>query len=225
MDHVFERTIARDGACELEIRKSRFICSLFRVSGEVEARAAIDGIRKEHRDANHHCTAWRIGAQGRLQRSSDGGEPAGTAGVPMLEVLIQRGLTDIVAIVTRYFGGTKLGAGGLIRACGTAVSAAIDRVGIVERRPMRIVEVVVSHSDAGRAEHALRSSSYRLADVAYNAAEVTLVAHLDPVHGGAFTSLVADVTAGRASFRDAGVVFVEVPVQPDDVLVPVCPMD
>ncbi len=133
MGDGFERTIARDSVIETEARKSRFICSLRRVATEPEARIAIDEVRKRHWDANHHCTAWRIGAGGRLQRSNDDGEPAGTAGTPMLDVLTHRDVTDTLAIVTRYFGGTRLGVGGLIRAYGSAVSAAIAAAGIVER--------------------------------------------------------------------------------------------
>ncbi|MDQ3657233.1 MAG: YigZ family protein, partial [Chloroflexota bacterium] len=107
----YERTIRGDAVAEIEVRKSRFICSLVRVSNEQDARGAIDDVRKRHWDAHHHCTAWQIGVGGRLQRSSDDGEPAGTAGTPMLEVLIQRDVTDTLAVVTRYFGGAKLGAG------------------------------------------------------------------------------------------------------------------
>jgi uncharacterized YigZ family protein len=112
------RTIAVDAQIELEVRKSRFIGHAFRVEDEEAARATIQGLRKRYWDANHNCTAWRIGRDGRVQRSNDDGEPAGTAGTPMLEVLNQRHLTDVLVVVTRYFGGTKLGAGGLIRAYG-----------------------------------------------------------------------------------------------------------
>jgi len=213
----FVRTIAGNGAAEIEIRKSRFICTLSRATTEGEARAQIASIRKSNWDASHNCTAWRIGPDGGMQRSNDDGEPSGTAGAPMLEVLNHRKLTDLVAIVTRYFGGTKLGTGGLIRAYGAAVSAAIDHVGIAERRPLQVVTVPVSHIESGRVEHALRTAGFLLHDVAYNAADVTFTVHLEPDQVRPFDTLVAEQTSGRSVARDSGVVFVEVDVREDEV--------
>jgi len=207
-----ERTIRRNGEHEIDIRKSRFICTLVRVRSEGEARAAIEVARKRFWDANHNCTAWRIGPGGASQRSSDDGEPSGTAGVPMLETLRQRDLTDVLAIVTRYFGGTKLGAGGLIRAYGSAVSEAIDAVGIVERRPFHIVAVDVPHAEAGRFEHALRASVYALQEVAYNASEVTFTLRLAPADLDPCAAWLAETTAGQAVMVELGVEFAEVAI-------------
>ena len=109
------RTIAASGSHEIVIKKSRFICTVERISSEEEGKAFIHRLRKEYWDASHNCSAWVIGPHGELQRSNDDGEPSGTAGLPMLNVLNQQHLTDVVAVVTRYFGGTLLGAGGLIR--------------------------------------------------------------------------------------------------------------
>jgi len=113
---VTYRTIRQDGETEIEIKKSRFICSLKRIQSEDEAKAFIQALKKEHWKANHHCSAYVLGENHEIQRSSDDGEPSGTAGVPILEVLKKNDLINMVAVVTRYFGGTKLGAGGLIRA-------------------------------------------------------------------------------------------------------------
>ena len=173
------RMIARDGQHETEIKKSRFICSLYRVGSEEEARDRIEAARRQYWDANHNCTAWAIGPGQRFQRSSDDGEPSGTAGVPMLEVLRRRELTDTLAIVTRYFGGTMLGAGGLIRAYGGAVSAAVDAIGVVERKPLSVQSLVASYDDAGRIENAIRASDYPLTDVAY-AQDVTFELMMEP---------------------------------------------
>lgn len=216
MNHDYERTITRDGVTELEVRKSRFICTLTRVMSDMEARSAIETTRKRYWDANHNCTAWRIGTDGRSQRSSDDGEPSGTAGVPMLEVLNHRDLIDVVAVVTRYFGGVKLGAGGLIRAYGAAVSGALDEVGIVERRPLHILEVAIAHGDAGRVEHALRNSRYPLADVTYNAGDVGYTVHLEPEQLDSFRAFVAEITMGQAVAREAGIQFVEIAVESGD---------
>lgn len=206
----YEQTIRGNAVVEIEVRKSRFICSLVRVSNEQEARGAIDDVRKRHWDAHHHCTAWRIGVGGRLQRSSDDGEPAGMAGTPMLEVLIHRNVTDTLAIVTRYFGGTKLGAGGLIRAYGSAVSAAVDAAGIVERRPLHVIEVAIAHTDAGRIENALRSSRFALTEVTYNVDDVTFTVHVEPDQREPFRAWLAETSSGRADPHESGVEFVEV---------------
>ena len=116
----------------------------------------IAGIRKRAWDANHNCTAMVTGLLGDQARSSDDGEPSGTAGVPMLEVLRRRELTDVVAVVTRYFGGVKLGAGGLVRAYSSAVSEALDRAALVRRAALRQVTLEVPHAEAGRYDNLLR---------------------------------------------------------------------
>src|SRR5690554_5459159 len=159
------RMVAQDGTHEIEIKKSRFICHLFRVTTEDEARAHIETVRKEHWNANHNCTAWIIGEKQANQRSSDDGEPSGTAGMPMLEVLRRRELTDTLAIVTRYFGGVMLGAGGLIRAYGGAVTDALDAIGVVERVPLAVVQAVADYETAGRIENAIRAKELDLVDV------------------------------------------------------------
>ncbi|MFK4961333.1 YigZ family protein [Lactococcus formosensis subsp. formosensis] len=125
-------TIKEDFTAEEEIKKSRFICHLKRVYTEEEARSFISEIKKEHHKANHNCSAFTLDDRQEIQRSSDDGEPSGTAGVPMLEILKKREITNVCAVVTRYFGGTKLGAGGLIRAYAGSVGHAIDQVGLVK---------------------------------------------------------------------------------------------
>jgi len=125
-------TIKKDFIVEEEIKKSRFICHLKRVYTEEEARAFISEIKKEHHKANHNCSAFTLGERQEIQRSSDDGEPSGTAGVPMLEILKKREITNVCAVVTRYFGGIKLGAGGLIRAYAGSVGHALDQVGLVK---------------------------------------------------------------------------------------------
>jgi uncharacterized YigZ family protein len=204
------RMIARDGQHELEVKKSRFICSLFRVTCEEEARAHIDAMRKQYWDANHNCTAWAIGPGLKLQRSSDDGEPSGTAGIPMLEVLRRREITDTVAIVTRYFGGVMLGAGGLIRAYGTAVSGAIDAIGVVERKPLAVQSLVATYDDAGRIENAIRASDYPLTDVLYGN-EVTFELVMEPAQVEPFHHWIGELTNGDIVPKDAGVRFEEVP--------------
>lgn len=125
------KTIKSDNITEEDIKKSRFICHLKRVTTEDDARQFINSIKKEHYKANHSCSAMIIGDNSEIKRSSDDGEPSGTAGVPMLTVLEKQELTNVVAVVTRYFGGIKLGAGGLIRAYAGSVANALSQTGIV----------------------------------------------------------------------------------------------
>lgn len=125
------KTIKRDNITEEDIKKSRFICHLKRVTTEDDARQFINSIKKEHYKANHSCSAMIIGDNSEIKRSSDDGEPSGTAGVPMLTVLEKQELTNVVAVVTRYFGGIKLGAGGLIRTYAGSVANALSQTGIV----------------------------------------------------------------------------------------------
>lgn len=207
------RMIATAGEhrAEIEVKRSRFVATVARVESETAARAVIERLRTEHWQANHNCTAWRIGEGGRSQRTSDDGEPSGTAGIPMLEVLKRRDVTDVVAIVTRYFGGTLLGAGGLIRAYGQAVTVALDEVGIVERRPLLVVTVRASHQDAGRLDNALRATAYQLGDVTWADQVIFELSLSDDALPG-FTAWLAETTGGRSVPEVGGVRFVEVDV-------------
>lgn len=203
------RMVAHNGQHEIEIRKSRFICSLFRTDSEEIAREYIQATRKQYWDANHNCTAWAVGPGQKLQRTSDDGEPSGTAGVPMLEVLKRRQITDTLAIVTRYFGGTMLGAGGLIRAYGQSVSGAIDAIGVVERKPLSLQSFVASYDDAGRIENAIRASDFPLDDVIYGN-DVTFRMVMDPERVSAFHHWIGELTNGDIVPEDAGIRHVEV---------------
>ncbi|MBX6765968.1 MAG: YigZ family protein [Actinomadura rubrobrunea] len=205
------RTIRQSGRHELEIRKSRFICTLARVETEAEAVAFIAEHRRAHRDATHNCTAYVVGEHGEITKSSDDGEPSGTAGVPMLEVLVRRGLTGVAAVVTRYFGGVKLGAGGLVRAYAQSVAEAIDAVGVVELRPVVIMTVCADHALAGRLLGDLHARGHEPADVRYGQlveADVPVaVTELDD-----FQAWVAQVSGGRAQLRRGAEGYREVPV-------------
>ncbi|MBC2214636.1 YigZ family protein [Listeria welshimeri] len=162
LDHYL--TIQSDGKHEIIIEKSRFICHIMRVTTESEAQTFIQTIKKEHRDATHNCSAYIIGENDQFQKAHDDGEPSGTAGVPMLEVLKKKKLKNIVVVVTRYFGGTKLGAGGLARAYGSAVSETIQTIGIVECTLATIIKCSFAYSLVGKIENALEQKSYQIND-------------------------------------------------------------
>jgi len=149
-------TIAARVEHELVIKKSRFIATLVPVLSVDEADAEIAALRRRYWDARHNCVALVVGRHADQQRSSDDGEPSGTAGVPMIEVLRHRGITDVVAVVTRYFGGVLLGAGGLVRAYSSAVSEALDAAQLVRRAVLTEVGVDVPAAEAGRVDNWLR---------------------------------------------------------------------
>lgn len=150
--------VGRGPDTELEIRRSRFLTRLRRVTSEEEARAVIEDRRRTHFDARHHCSAFILGPDSRAARSSDDGEPAGTAGAPMMHVLQQNHLSDVVAVVTRYFGGIKLGAGGLVRAYSDAVAEAVAAVGTRDVALSALMRVDVPMAEAGAIEAQLRAT-------------------------------------------------------------------
>ncbi len=197
------RTVARVGSAEIEAKRSRFLGHVERVATESDARAVVERIRKQRWDARHHCSAFVLGPAGDVQRSSDDGEPSGTAGAPMLEVFRGRDLSDVVAVVTRYFGGVLLGAGGLVRAYSDAVRAALDEAGLVERRLLRLVDVVADHADAGRLENDLRARDVLIRGVDY-AERATL--HVAVPDGGLaeLAGVLAELTGGTAVTEPAG---------------------
>ncbi|MFG2074829.1 uncharacterized protein, YigZ family [Nonomuraea maritima] len=180
---------------ETEARRSRFICAVAPAGTVEEALAFIAERRREHPDATHNCTAYVIGE--RVQKGDDDGEPGGTAGTPMVQALVGRGFSDVVAVVTRYFGGTLLGAGGLVRAYGSAVTETLDRADPVRMVPAKMVHVTVAHDQAGRVENDLRASRHALRDVTY-AGQVTFAVAVGVDETDAFADWVATLTAGRA---------------------------
>ena len=139
-------TIAKNTTYEQTIKKSRFICSIARVSSEEEAQHFITSIQAANKKATHNCFAYMIGDNDRIQRESDNGEPSGTAGIPILESLKLAKIHNVVAVVTRYFGGIKLGAGGLIRAYSNTTTEAIHQAGLVQRIKQAILKITVTYA-------------------------------------------------------------------------------
>lgn len=196
-------TVAGDATAEVEDRGSRFLCTLRRVADEDAARDLLATLRREHWDARHHCSAFVLGPDGALQRSSDDGEPAGTAGAPMLEVLKGAGVSDVAAVVSRWFGGTLLGAGGLVRAYGDAVRAALAEAGTLRRSLLTELVLDLDHAEAGRVEGELRSRGVRVLDVAYDA-RVRLLLAAAPDEVDRLSEVVAAATAGQGLLERVG---------------------
>lgn len=203
-------TVARDATGEVVDRGSRFLCTLSRVADEEEARLLLAALRRNHWDARHHCSAFVIGPDAALQRSSDDGEPAGTAGAPMLDVLRGAGVSDVAAVVTRWFGGTLLGAGGLVRAYGDAVREALAHAGTLRRALLIELALDLDHADAGRVEGELRSRGVTVLGTSYDTrARLLLAAPADEVDH--VMSVVASATAGRAQPVAIGQRWVDLP--------------
>jgi uncharacterized YigZ family protein len=204
-------TIAGTGEYESEVKRSRFLCALTPAGDEAAARAAIDRARREHPDATHHCYAYVLGADGRTHRASDDGEPGGTAGTPMLQVLLRREVRDVAAVVTRYYGGVQLGAGGLARAYGGAVAAALDAHGTVERRRLVLLDVTAGHDRAGRLENELRAAGHAVRGVRYEAAGVRLEVGVRGDGVAAFRAWLAEASGGAVRAEERGTAYVTVP--------------
>lgn len=202
-------TIARDAEAEIEVKRSRFRCVVRRVADEAAARGVVDEVRRAHWDARHHCSAFVLGPGPDVERSSDDGEPAGTAGAPMLEVLRGAGVSDTVAVVTRWFGGVLLGAGGLVRAYGDAVREALDAAGTLRRDLVTEVELDLPHADAGRVEGELRQRGVEVLDSTWGAGVRLLLGTTDPDRLGA---VVAELTSGSAAPVAVGTRWVDRPV-------------
>ncbi|MFE9856292.1 YigZ family protein [Streptomyces sp. NPDC005780] len=194
------RTVARAGEHETEINRSRFICALAPAATEQDAQDFVARVRREHPTATHNCFAYVIGADASVQKASDDGEPGGTAGVPMLQMLTRREMRYVVAVVTRYYGGVKLGAGGLIRAYGGAVGEALDAIGTLTRQRFRIATVTVGHQRAGRLENELRATGRTVREVGY-AEAVSIEIGLPDAEVEEFRRWLADATAGEAELE------------------------
>jgi uncharacterized YigZ family protein len=190
-------TVARAGVHETEINRSRFLCALAPCATEEEAQDFVARVRAAHPAASHNCFAYVIGADASVQRASDDGEPGGTAGVPMLQMLLRREMRYAAAVVTRYYGGVKLGAGGLIRAYGGVVGETLDVIGTLIRKRLRLATVTVDHQRAGKLQNDLRATGRTVRAVRYTEA-VALDIALPDADVGAFRAWLADATSGAA---------------------------
>lgn len=196
---------------EIEVRRSRFITTLARTDDEAQARALVAQVRASHPQARHHCTAWVIASDGAtpLLHSNDDGEPAGTAGTPMLEVLRSSGLLNVSAVVTRYFGGILLGTGGLVRAYSSAVAKALALAPRAHLDTLEVLETTLGPADAGRVEAELRGEGALVLAMDW-AQDVTLRVAVSRGDIDALSQSLARVTSGASRFRHQGSHTVEV---------------
>ncbi|SDK03713.1 YigZ family protein [Sediminibacillus albus] len=204
-------TVKSEGYDELTIQKSRFIGYVKRVETEEDAQAFIKEIKKKHHDATHNCSAYMIGETNHIQKANDDGEPSGTAGVPILEVLKKMDLKDTAVVITRYFGGIKLGAGGLIRAYSSSTSQAIETTGIVKRQLVQKFIVTANYSLLGKLENQLRNSSYLLDEINYQE-NVEFSVYVEAGQEEPFTKWIVDLTSDNATVTPNGTAYLEIDV-------------
>lgn len=203
-------TIGHEGTAEIERSRSRFLCTVVRVGEEEGARAVLEQVRRTNWDARHHCTAYILGPDRSLEATEDSGEPPGTGGAPMLEVLRGRGLSDVVVVVSRWLGGTLLGTGALSRAYAAATRAGLEEAGVVERVLQDLCEVEVDIAAVGRLEHDLRARGAHVLGVDYTG-EASLRFAIPPVARGVAEEIVAELTDGTAELRVVGRRWVDSP--------------
>ena len=205
------RTIKEDGQVQEEIKKSRFICHAKRVYSEEEARDFITAIKKEHYKATHNCSAFILGERSEIKRTSDDGEPSGTAGVPMLGVLENHNLTNVCVVVTRYFGGIKLGAGGLIRAYAGSVALAVKEIGIIEIKEQAGIAIQMSYTQYQEYGNFLRE--HKLIELETNFTDqVDTMIYVNKEEKENIKAALVEFFNGKITLTDQGLREVEVPV-------------
>ncbi|EFO54590.1 conserved hypothetical protein [Streptococcus infantis SK1302] len=205
------RTIKEDGQVQEEIKKSRFICHAKRVYSEEEARDFITAIKKEHYKATHNCSAFIVGELSEIKRTSDDGEPSGTAGIPMLGVLENHNLTNVCVVVTRYFGGIKLGAGGLIRAYAGSVALAVKEIGIIEIKEQAGIQIHMTYAQYQEYGNFLKE--HNLIELETNFTDqVDTMIFIDKEKKDGIKSDLIEFFNGKVTLTDKGLREVEVPV-------------
>ncbi|MBQ6441220.1 MAG: YigZ family protein [Lachnospiraceae bacterium] len=197
MEQKMTRFVYEGGIGEIEEKKSRFIAAVQPVHTEEEALAFLSAKKKEYYDARHNCHAFVIGESNQIQRCSDDGEPSGTAGRPMLEILLHEQLRDTIVVVTRYFGGTLLGTGGLVRAYQAAVQAGLAASRIAERRNGRELSIEAAYTDLDRLQRYAAKQAFTIHDSTYTE-NVTLKLMLPEAACQTVLAELTDLTEGRA---------------------------
>lgn len=204
-------TFKENGTVQEEIKKSKFICHVKRVSSEEEARDFINAIKKEHYKATHNCSAFIIGEHSDIKRTSDDGEPSGTAGVPMLGVLENHHITNSCVVVTRYFGGIKLGAGGLIRAYASSVAQAVREIGLVEIKEQVVLGITLTYSQYQEFANFLKDHQLVEQDPTFTD-QVTTTIFVDKEDTSSIIEALVEFYNGKVIIEDQGIREVEVPL-------------
>jgi uncharacterized YigZ family protein len=196
-------TIVAPATAELTEKKSRFIGQAFPVCSEAEAMAQLAAVRDAHKAARHHVYAWVIGDQSEHMRSSDDGEPAGTAGRPLLEAIKSAGLQDVLLVVTRYFGGILLGSGGLTRAYAKTAQMTLDAASKIRKIPANRYALLVDYAQLSKVESLLATKGVSIEDKVF-AEQICLICSLPPALLADLAAALADLSDGNLKLRDLG---------------------
>jgi uncharacterized YigZ family protein len=194
------KTIKRPCRTETKQRGSRFIATALPVSTKADVEQFLEGIREEFRDATHHCFACRFGTDGTMFRYNDDGEPAGSAGKPILAAIDKFGVTDILVVVTRYFGGTKLGVGGLRRAYGEAAERALSQAVMITKYKLTTLEATFPHTHISNVMHVVSTLGVKIVDTAYDE-DVHMRLEVRLSHAEELTAALRDQTRGNVSVK------------------------
>jgi len=196
-------TVYQEAKAEYITQKSRFIAHISPVDSCDEAKAFISSIKSEYKDATHNVWAYVIGQNMNIQRYSDDGEPQGTAGIPTLEVIKKEGLCNVVVVGTRYFGGIKLGAGGLVRAYTKTAKIGLDAGQIVEKMPFIEVAIGLDYTLLGKAQNELANRGYHVKDIEYTDS-VNIIINCEEDRLGDLKALFIELTSGQAQIEERG---------------------
>lgn len=204
------KTVAERAEVEISEKKSRFIATVMPVKTQEEVDEFLGELRKTYWNATHNCFAYQIGEQNEIQRFSDDGEPQGTAGKPILDVLKGEELRDTAIVVTRYFGGTLLGTGGLVRAYGRSAKEGVLAAGILECILMRRYLVTIPYTLVGKVQYLLNENGYITEDSVYTD-DVTIHVLVEEDACDQFTKQIIEVTSGEAILEESGSMYKEIP--------------
>ncbi|MCI9455075.1 MAG: YigZ family protein [Dorea sp.] len=195
------KTVYRGGEGEITEKKSRFIANVVPVSSEEEAEEFIESMKKKYWDARHNCYAYIIGERGEIKRFSDDGEPGGTAGKPILEVLAGEGITNAAIVVTRYFGGTLLGTGGLVRAYGAAAKEGLSASAVINKIPGMRLSITTDYTGLGKIQYLLGQRGITVLDTVYTD-KVEMEALVSLKEGAAVKVEITEGTNGQAVLQE-----------------------
>lgn len=205
-------TIKENGDHELVIKKSRFIATMGRVTSEAEAKDFIAAVSKKYHDATHNTYAYTLGLNDEQVKASDNGEPSGTAGIPELKALQLMKLKNVAVVVTRYFGGIKLGAGGLIRAYSNSVTSAAEAIGVVKRVMQQEIIFAIPYNRYDEINHYLEEADIFVESREY-AADITISVFLYLDQVAAFEAKLTDLMAGKIDFLEGDQRYNEIPLK------------
>ena len=202
------KTVADAGEAEIVEKKSRFIAYVFPVENEEEAQNKIEAIRKKHHSARHNCYAYQIGTKNEIQKASDDGEPSGTAGKPIIEVLTGEDVKNTLIVVTRYFRGILLGTGGLVRAYGKSAKAGLENAGIIEKVLCQRIRITADYTLLGKIQYEAGKKNIITEDTIYtDKAEMIVLAEYDKADR--FIKTITEVTSAAAVCKKEEIVFIK----------------